>query len=69
MVLVEVKSVERLIAVHDAQMLTYLRVTGCEVGLLMNFNEPVLKAGIRRTVLQRGPKTLQPLRLRACACP
>jgi GxxExxY protein len=58
LVVVDVKSVERLIAVHAAQMLTYLRVTGCELGLLLNFNEPVLKTGIRRVILQRGERTL-----------
>ena len=58
LVVVEVKTVERLIAVHRAQMLTYLRVTGRELGLLLNFNEPVLKDGIRRVVLQLGEKTL-----------
>lgn len=57
-VVVEVKSIERLAPVHRAQMLTYLRITGCEVGLLMNFNEAVLRTGIRRVVLQRGEKTL-----------
>lgn len=58
LVVVEVKSVERLIAVHRAQMLTYLRVTGRELGLVLNFNEPLLKDGIQRVVLQRGEKTL-----------
>lgn len=58
LVLVEVKSVERLIAVHRAQMLTYLRVTGRELGLLLNFNEPLLKDGIQRVVLQQREKTL-----------
>ena len=58
LVLVEVKSVERLIAVHRAQMLTYLRVSGRELGLLLNFNEPLLKDGIQRVVFQRGEKTL-----------
>ena len=49
--LVEVKSVERLHPVHRAQMLNYLRLTGMRAGLLMNFNVPVLKDGIRRVVL------------------
>lgn len=57
-VVVDVKSIERLAPVHRAQMLTYLRITGCEVGLLMNFNEAVLRTGIRRVVLQGGEKTL-----------
>jgi GxxExxY protein len=48
---VEVKSVERLHQVHVAQMINYLRVTGTRVGLLINFNVPLLKQGIRRIVL------------------
>ena len=50
-VVVEVKSVERLDPVFDAQLLTYLRVTGKHVGLLINFNSHLLKAGIKRIVL------------------
>lgn len=48
---VEVKSVERLHRVHVAQIINYLRVTGSRAGLLINFNVPVLKQGIRRIVL------------------
>jgi GxxExxY protein len=50
-VLVEVKSVERLERVFTAQVLTYLKLSGCEVGLLINFNVPLLKEGVRRLVL------------------
>lgn len=50
-VVVEVKSVLRFEPVFTAQMLTYLRVTGLRVGLLLNFNKAVLKDGIRRVVL------------------
>ena len=50
-VVVEIKSVERLLPIHDAQLLTYLKLGGWKVGLLINFNEPVLKKGIRRRVL------------------
>lgn len=50
-VVVEVKAVDALAPVHDAQLLTYLRLTGLKVGLLINFNVPVLKSGIRRLVL------------------
>ena len=57
-VVVEGKAVERLPRVHTAQMLTYLRVTGCEVGLILNFGAAVLKDGIDRVVLQKGEKTL-----------
>ncbi len=50
-VVVEVKAVDALAPVHKAQLLTYLKLTGCRLGLLLNFNEPVLKDGIRRIVL------------------
>ena len=45
---VEVKSVENLASVHDAQVLTYMKMSGALVGLLLNFNTPVLRDGIRR---------------------
>jgi GxxExxY protein len=48
---VELKAVEKLIPVHDAQLLTYLRLTRTKVGLLINFNVPVLKDGIKRMIL------------------
>ncbi len=48
---VEIKSVERLHPVHAAQVVSYLRLTGARVGLLVNFNVPLLKQGIRRIVL------------------
>ncbi len=51
-VIVELKTVEKLLPVHEAQLLTYLRLTGCKVGLLINFNVPVLKDGIKRMVHQ-----------------
>lgn len=50
-VVVEVKAVDTLLPVHEAQLLTYLKLTGCRVGLLINFNVPVLKNGIKRLVL------------------
>ena len=50
-VLVELKAVERILAVHEAQLLTYLRLTGVRVGLLFNFNVAILKKGIVRRVL------------------
>jgi len=49
--LIEVKVVERIRPIHEAQMLTYLRLSGLKVGLLMNFNSVVLKDGLRRFVL------------------
>lgn len=51
MVLVELKTVEHLTRLHQAQLMTYLRLVGCGTGLLLNFNVPVLKAGIRRIVM------------------
>jgi len=50
-VVVEVKSVEALAPVHDAQLLTYLRLGGWRVGLLINFNVAALKSGIHRKIL------------------
>jgi len=47
---VEVKAVEGLRRVHEAQLLTYLKLGGWKVGLLVNFNVPVLTEGIRRLV-------------------
>jgi GxxExxY protein len=49
-VLIEVKSVEALKAVHKKQVLTYLRLTGLKLGLLTNFGEALLKDGIKRVV-------------------
>ena len=50
-VIIELKAVGSLIPVHEAQLLTYLKLTGIRVGMLMNFNVPVLKDGIKRMVL------------------
>ena len=50
-VVVELKSVEILLKVHEAQLLTYMRMGRFPVGLLINFNVPVLKDGIRRFVI------------------
>ena len=50
-VIVELKSVDRILPVHQAQLLTYLRLSGLRLGLLINFNTKVLKSGIRRFVL------------------
>lgn len=49
-VVVELKTVEKLLPVHEAQLLTYLKLTDCRVGLLINFNVPILKDGIKRMV-------------------
>ena len=50
-VLVELKSVERVLPVHEAQLITYLRLSGVHVGLLINFNVPTLRRGIVRRIL------------------
>ncbi len=47
-VVLELKAAEKLLPVHQAQLLTYLKLTNCRVGLLINFNVPVLKQGIKR---------------------
>jgi GxxExxY protein len=49
-VVVELKTVESLTDVHEAQILTYLKLSNCKVGLLINFNVKLLKNGIRRFV-------------------
>jgi GxxExxY protein len=49
-VIVEVKSVQELNDIHLAQILTYLKLAKCKLGLLMNFNEVLLKDGIKRVV-------------------
>jgi GxxExxY protein len=49
-VVVEVKSVATIAPIHRAQLLTYLKLTGCQAGLLINFNVPVLKQGVTRVL-------------------
>ncbi len=51
LIIVEVKAVEALIPVHHAQLLTYLRLSGCRIGFLMNYNVVLFKQGLRRLVL------------------
>lgn len=48
---VELKAVEKILGVHEAQLLTYMKLTQTPVGLILNFNVPVLKGGIKRMVL------------------
>jgi len=50
-IVVENKAVERLLPIHEAQLLTYMKLLKCRVGLLINYNVPVLKDGIKRMVL------------------
>lgn len=50
LVIVELKAVDKLMSIHEAQMLSYLKLSGCKVGLLINFNVKILKNGIKRVV-------------------
>ena len=50
-IVVELKSVEGLAPIHEAIILTYLRLSGHKIGLLINFNVPVLKDGVRRFIV------------------
>ena len=50
-VLIEVKATEKLLPIHDAQVLTYLKLTGLRHALLLNFNTPYLREGIKRLAL------------------
>ena len=49
-IIVEIKSIEKLLPIHQAQLLSYLKLSNCRVGLLINFNIKVLKNGIQRVV-------------------
>jgi GxxExxY protein len=50
LVVVEIKATERLLPVHEAQLLTYLKLSGHKLGLLINFNVTLIKLGIRRLI-------------------
>jgi len=49
--IVELKNVEKMLGVHEAQLLTYIKLSGINLGLLINFNSKVLKDGLKRFVL------------------
>lgn len=51
LIIVEIKTVENILPIHEAQLLTYLKLTNKKLGLLLNFNVPVLKDGIKRLKL------------------
>ena len=51
LVIIEIKVVDRVMELHQAQLLTYMKLTGIRVGLIINFNVPVLRNGIVRMVL------------------
>jgi len=52
-VVIELKVVKEIAAIHQAQLMTYMKLTGCKVGLLINFNVVHLKEGIRRISLPK----------------
>lgn len=60
LVVVELKTVEKLLPIHEAQLLTYLKLYQRSVGLLINFNVPVLKTGIKRIVNQFNETSAPP---------
>ena len=66
-IVVELKAVENLLPVHQAQVLTYLKLTRLSVGLLVNFNVRVLKDGLRR--LTRKDRSSLPVFLSPCSIP
>jgi GxxExxY protein len=49
--IIELKAVEAILPIHKAQLLTYLKLAKCRLGLLINFNVPIIKVGIRRIAL------------------
>ena len=51
LIILELKAIDKLMPIHDAQLLTYLKLTGKKLGLIINFNVRLLKSGIRRLVL------------------
>ncbi|UJS17795.1 MAG: GxxExxY protein [Candidatus Jettenia sp.] len=59
--IVEIKSIEKLLPIHKAQLMSYLKLSGCKVGLLINFNVEILKEGIQR-VVNNFPNSQRPLR-------
>lgn len=50
-IIVELKSVDKILPIHQAQLLTYMKLAGIKIGLLMNFNVRFMKDGIKRMVL------------------
>ena len=50
-VIVELKAVEKVLPIHEAQLLTYIKLSGCRLGLLINFNSVLIKHGIKRMKL------------------
>ena len=63
-VVVEIKSIDKLLPIHKAQLMSYLKLADCKVGLLINFNVELLKDGIQRVVnnFPDSPRPPRPLR-------
>lgn len=61
-VVVELKTVDKLLPIHDAQLLTYLKLSGLTIGLLLNFHEVLLKKGLKR-IVHNFPDSSAPPRL------
>jgi GxxExxY protein len=51
-IIIELKSVDMILSIHKAQLLTYLKLSNCQLGLLLNFNTPLMRDGIHRLVNQ-----------------
>jgi len=62
LVIVENKTVERFLPIHQAQLLTYLKLSGCKIGFLLNWNVKLMKDGIRRVVYDLSGPTPYPIR-------
>ena len=62
LVIVENKTVESLLPIHQAQLLTYLKLSGCKIGFLLNWNVRLMKDGIRRVVYNLSGPTPYPVR-------
>jgi GxxExxY protein len=60
LVIVENKVVELVLPVHEAQLLTYMKLSGCKLGFLLNWNVPLMKHGIKRFVLNLSGETPYP---------
>lgn len=55
-IIIEIKSIENILPIYEAQILTYLHLSGCRVGLLLNFNSILLKNGLRRFIQSSSPR-------------
>ena len=60
LVVIENKAVESLLPIHQAQLLTYLKLSGCKIGFLLNWNVSLMKNGIRRVVYNLAGETPYP---------